>query len=70
MGVPVKENTTIYLKIFKDIPNNYEVLKKMIMLHTDLQTSEILGKVLSFILILHGIPRIGSSLHIFGKCAS
>ena len=35
-------------KIFKDIPNNSEVLKKVIMLHTALQKSEISGKLVSF----------------------
>ena len=36
------------LKISKDVPNNSEVLKKIIMLYTDLQKSEILGKAPSF----------------------
>ena len=37
-----------HLTISKDVPNNSEVLKKIIMLHTDLQKSEIPGKVSSF----------------------
>ena len=35
-------------KITEDVPNNSEVLKKMIMLHRDLRKSEILGKIWSF----------------------
>ena len=38
----------VHPKILEDVPNNSEVLKEMIMLHTDIQKSEISGKVLSF----------------------
>ena len=59
-----------YSKISDDVPNNSEVLKKMTMLHRDVQKSEISGNISTF---THGlfVSRIGLSLiYIFGKCVS
>ena len=54
--------------ISEDVPNNFEILKKMIMLHTDLQLAEISGKH-RHLLVLHDVflSRIGLNLHIFGS---
>ena len=55
-------------KISEDIPNNSEVLKKMIMLHMNLHISEISVKVLSFTHFTRTfVSCIGLSLQIFGK---
>ena len=50
----------------KDIPNNSEVLKKMIVLHTGPSKIRDFGKVIPHVLILHEcfFSHIGLSFHI------
>ena len=47
-SITISNNFWSCPKISEDVPNNLEVLRKMIMLYTDLQKSEISGKVFSF----------------------